>query len=81
MQKKSPKNYACSVAKTSKAFSKLILFLFLSFSTLTFAQPGFDDDVDDEAPVAAIDSGVVLLFVTGIALGYYLLKKNEKIKN
>ena len=80
MHKKSPKHFAYGVATTSKTFSKIILFLFLSFSTLTFAQPGFDDDVDDE-PTAAIDSGIVVLFFTGIALGFYLLKKNEKIKN
>lgn len=70
-----------STRATSKMFSKVILFLFLSFSTLTFAQPGFDDDVDDETPVTPIDSGIVLLFSAGIILGFYLLKKNQKIKN
>lgn len=81
MHKKSSKHYAYSVATISKTFSKLILFLFLTFSTLTFAQVDFDDDVDDEAPVAAIDSGIVILFFTGIALGFCLLKKGEKINN
>ena len=80
------KNYLKSLTNStraiSKMFSKVILFLFLSFSTLTFAQPpGFDDDVDDETPVTPIDSDIVLLFSAGIILGFYLLKKNQKIKN
>lgn len=62
----------------TKNFSKLILFVFLIFSSLTFAQtpppPDFGDDVNDELP---IDSHLVVLFGFGVALGYFLLKKNE----
>lgn len=65
----------------TKKFSKLILFAFLIFSSLTFAQtpppPDFGDDVNDELP---IDSHLVVLFGFGVALGYYLLKKNEIVR-
>lgn len=81
MNKSFLRKFPYTVGVTSKTFSKLFLFLFLSFSSLTFAQPEFDDDTDDETVPASIDSGIVVLLFTGIALGFYLLKKGEKIKN
>ena len=65
----------------SKIFSKLILFLFLIFSGFVFSQPPppFGDDVDDET-VLPIDSNIVVLCVLGVALGYYVIKKNQFVK-
>jgi hypothetical protein len=63
-------------------FSKLVLFLFLLCSSVTFAQaPGFEDDVNDETtPTAAIDSNRILYCALGVVLGFYLLRKNNLIK-
>lgn len=41
--------------------------------------PPFDDDVDDQT-VLPIDSNLIGLCVLGVALGYYVVKKNELIK-
>lgn len=66
---------------STKKFSKLILFFLLMTSTLTFSQnpppPDFGDDVNDQLP---IDSHLVVLFGFGVALGYFLLKKNEIVR-
>jgi hypothetical protein len=64
-----------------KTFSKIILFLFLFCSNVALATPpGFDDDVNDEAPPAAIDSYLILLCIVGVILGFYLLRKKELLK-
>lgn len=81
MHKKISKSFSKRDGAYSKLFSKIVLIMFLSFSSLTFAQPGFDDDVDDEAPAAAIDTNILLLCGVGAALGIYFLTKKEKLES
>ena len=84
MHKKFSSPFSKKTGRSSKMFSKVILVLFLSSSTMTFAQIGFDDDVNDqveETPAASIDSGLVLLTSLGLALGIYMLKKNEALNS
>lgn len=81
MHKKFSSPFSKKTGRSSKMFSKVILVLFLSSSTMTFAEIGFGDDVDDEAPAASIDSGLVLLTSLGLALGIYMLKKNEALNS
>ncbi len=80
MHKNSTQYFVNMPFNISKIFSKLVLILFLMFTSLTFSQPPppFDDDVNDELP---IDSHSVVLLVLGIALGYSLLKKNKIVES
>jgi hypothetical protein len=64
-----------------KTFSKVILFLFLFCSNVALATPpGFEDDVNDEAPPAAIDAYLILLCLVGVILAFFLLRKKELLK-
>ena len=51
----------------------LILLLFLLVSTLSSAQPGFDPEVDDVAPIP----GLILAAVAAIGVGVYKLRRNN----
>jgi hypothetical protein len=61
---------------------KYLLTLTLTFSLLLFctpslfAQPGFDDDVED----APIDGGIALLVVSGIGYGIKKIQVSKKQK-
>lgn len=79
MHNKISKSSSERVGAYSKLLPTVVLIIFLSFSSLMFAQPGFDDDVDDEVPAAAIDTNILLLCVAGAALGIYFLTKKEKL--
>lgn len=65
-------------------FAKYITIIALSLTVLNssgaFAQTGFDEDVDDEAPVAApINENIYFGLFGGAFLGYFLLRRREKI--
>lgn len=68
-----------------KLFSAVVLVFLLLSSINTFAQPDFDDDVNDEkgapdpAPATPIDSNILYLSVAGAALGIYFLRKKQKL--
>lgn len=53
-----------------------LLFAVFNFSML-FAQPGFEDDVDDEPQVSISNYTGITLILAGAA-GYYLLSKKNK---
>lgn len=53
-------------------FSIALLF----FSAISYAQPGFDDDVDDE-PLASINTHLVLLITVAAGLGFYFLQTKK----
>lgn len=81
MQKNYSQTFSNTLVVRSKIFSKTVLFLFLLFSSVVIANPpAFNDDVDDQAPPAEIDSYLVILCVVGILLGLYLLRKKELLK-
>lgn len=64
----------------SKSVLKFLLFFLLTFSNYSSAQPGFDDDVNDEAPAAPIDLSPLLLCVSGLAVGFYFIRKTNILK-
>lgn len=65
----------------SKLFTKVAFLTIIGFGNLTFAQPGFDDDVDDETspPAASIDANILLLLGAGIVLGVTFINKDESL--
>lgn len=74
----------------SKIVYRLLLVLFLIFSGTAYSQgstpppppggtPGFGDDVNDETGLP-IDSHLIVLCAGGVALGYFVIKKNELVK-
>lgn len=65
----------------SKLVLKFLLFFLLTFSNYSSAQPGFDDDVNDEAPAAPIDLSPFLLFVSGLSVGFYFIRKTNILKS
>lgn len=71
--------------RTRNFFSGIAFVFILLSSTGSFAQwsspPGFGDDVNDEKPVAPlpIDSNILFLSSAAIALGFYLVRKNQKL--
>lgn len=53
-----------------------LLFIVFNFSIL-FAQPGFEDDVNDE-PEASLSNYTCITLILGAAAGYYLLSQKNK---
>ncbi len=51
----------------------VIIFCIAFMPTLLFAQPGFDDDVND----VPIDGGLSILVIAGVGYGVKRLKKNQ----
>ncbi len=51
----------------------IVLLLFLFVSTLSLAQPGFDPDVEDTAPIP----GIILTIGAAIGVGVYKLRRNN----
>ena len=64
-------------------FTKKIALITLCFTLLissgAFAQTGFDDNVDDETPAAPINENIYFGLVAGTFLGYFLLRRREKL--
>ncbi|WP_294736583.1 hypothetical protein [uncultured Flavobacterium sp.] len=60
---------------------RLLTTIFVATVSITAmnAQPGFDDDIDDEDPVASISDYTAITFVAAIAAGYYLLSRKTKL--
>jgi len=64
---------------------KIAVKVFVMFALLAtpsiYAQPGFEEDVDDgeEDPATPIDDYLIYGIAGAAALGYTLLKKGEKI--
>ncbi len=54
----------------------LSIALFLISTPSLFAQPGFDDDVQD----TPIDGGISLLVATGIGYGIKKIRDSRKLK-
>lgn len=86
MTKNFSRHSAIRSCLTFKTLSTVFLFLFLTFSNLTFAQPGFSDDVNDQAspnndpvPPASIDFAPLLLCSFTFAIGFYFIRKNETL--
>lgn len=65
-------------SRLSRLFTKIVFLTIIGFGNLTFAQPGFDDDVDDEYVAAPIDSNILYLFAAGAVLGVMFLKRRQK---
>lgn len=65
----------------SSLITKFAFLMIFGFGNVTFAQTGFDDDVDDEteAPAASIDTNILILLAAGIVLGVTFIKKNESL--
>jgi hypothetical protein len=55
-----------------------LVFIFSLSVQSAFAQDGFDDDVDDEAPQTFIDGFVVVGIMAGAVYGMKKLKKEEQ---
>lgn len=56
-----------------------ISFMLLNTSG-AFAQTGFEEDVDDEVtPAAPINENIYLGLIGGAFLGYFFLRRREKI--
>ena len=70
---------------TNKTFFKtlkaLVIVLALACTASLSAQPGFDDDVDDDGIAAPIDGGISILLAAGAIYGIKRLRdnKNDKI--
>ena len=81
MSRKKSNQITSEQNKNPKKIKSLMLVAILAMSPLTFAQPGFDDDVDDEteAPAASIDANILILLAAGMALGVTFIKKNESL--
>ena len=81
MSRKKSNQITSEQNKISKKIKSLMLIAVLAFSPLTFAQVGFDDDVDDEteAPATPIDTNILILLAAGIVLGVTYIKKNESL--
>ncbi len=81
MRKKISQTFSPKKSLFSHFIKKTIFLIFISASTITFAQvPGFEDDVNDETePVAPIDSGTMMLSCLGAVFGIYFIRKNQKL--
>jgi len=64
-------------------FIKKIALMTLCFTLLissgAFAQTGFDDNVDDETATVPINENIYFGLIGGAFLGYFLLRRREKI--
>ena len=68
------KNLNNTFFKTLKTF---VVILTLACTASLSAQPGFDDDVDDDGVAAPIDGGISLLIAAGAIYGIKRLRDNK----
>ena len=68
------KNLNKTFFKTLKAF---VIILTLACTANLSAQPGFDDDVDDDGIAAPIDGGISILIAAGALYGIKRIRDNK----
>lgn len=66
--------------KFTRYTSIIALSFMLLISSGAFAQTGFEEDVNDEAaPAAPINENIYLGLVGGAFIGYFFLKRKERV--
>jgi len=66
------------IIKFTKTAILTLSFILLSTANV-FSQDSFEDNVDDETLAAPIDKEIYLGFIGSVFLGYFFLKRREKI--